>query len=173
MDVDEQLCFNVDSTSICLLGRPRVKFSILIRVEKKLVSDVSFNPGQNEYLFYFISHRRENIYGKNCGMFYKNVLRKKTFGMQLQDYIKAMMLDCISNRIKMLNFKTFKIALLATINSKNVTASLLLNLYATKDLWSKKATRYSCRRCHDFEEYCVWKSQPTKEEVCKKSFFWL
>ena len=67
-------------------------------------------------------------------MFYKNVLRKKTFGVQLQDYIKAMMLDCISNRIKMLNFKTFKIALLATINSKNVTASLLLNLYATKDL---------------------------------------
>ena len=67
-------------------------------------------------------------------MFYKNVLRKKTFGMHLKDYVKAMMLDCISNRIKMLNFKTFKIALLATINSKNVTASLLLNLYATKDL---------------------------------------
>ena len=40
---------------------------------------------------------------------------------------------------------------------------------ATKDLWSKKTTRYSCKRCHDFKEHCVWKGQATKEEVCKKS----
>ena len=45
------------------------------------------------------------------------------------------MLDFINNGSKMFNFKTFKIVLLATINSKMVTASLLLNLLAaTKDL---------------------------------------
>ena len=44
--------------------------------------------------------------------------------MQLQDYIKTMMLDFI-NSSKMFNFKTFKIVLLATINSIIVAASLL------------------------------------------------
>ena len=33
--------------------------------------------------------------------------------MQLQDYIKTMMLDFLSKRSKMFNFKTFKIVLLA------------------------------------------------------------
>ena len=51
--------------------------------------------------------------------------------MQLQNYIKTIMLDFINKRSKMFNFKTFKIVLLATINSKIVTASLLT---ATKDL---------------------------------------
>ena len=50
--------------------------------------------------------------------------------MQLQDYIKTMMLDFINNRSKMYNFKTFKVVLLATINSKIVAASLLLHLYS-------------------------------------------
>ena len=55
--------------------------------------------------------------------------------MQLQDHIKTKMLDFIKNRSKMFNFKTFKIVLLATMNSNIVTASLLLNLLAaTKDL---------------------------------------
>ena len=49
------------------------------------------------------------------------------------------------------------------------TASLLLNLAATKDLWSKKTTRYSCKMCYYAKEYCVWTGQATKEEVCKKS----
>ena len=44
--------------------------------------------------------------------------------MQLQDYIKSMMLYFINKRSKMFNFKTFGIVLLATINSKIVTASL-------------------------------------------------
>ena len=50
--------------------------------------------------------------------------------MQLQDYIKTMMLDFIKKRSKMFNFKTFKIVLLATINSKInsvVRNSFLLN----------------------------------------------
>ena len=33
----------------------------------------------------------------------------------------------------------------------------------------KETTRYSCKRSYDFEEYCVWKGQATKEEVCEKS----
>ena len=48
--------------------------------------------------------------------------------MQLEDYIKTMMLDFINKTIKMFNFKTFKIVLLATINSKIVIAPLLSNL---------------------------------------------
>ena len=75
--------------------------------------------------------------------------------MQLQDYIKTMMLDFINKRSKMFNFKTFKIVLLATIYSTIVTASLLLNLAATKDLLSKKTTRYSCKICYYVKEYCV------------------
>ena len=55
---------------------------------------------------------------------------KSTFRMQLQDYIKTKMLDFIHKRSKMINFRTFKIVLLATINSIIVTAVLLLNLYA-------------------------------------------
>ena len=39
------------------------------------------------------------------------------------------MLDFINKRSTMFNFKTFKIVLLATINSVIVTASLLLNPY--------------------------------------------
>ena len=63
-----------------------------------------------------------------------------------------------------------KIILLATINSIIVTASFLLNFVystATKDLWSKKTTRYSYKRCHNFEDYYLWKGQATKEELCK------
>ena len=37
--------------------------------------------------------------------------------MQLQDYIKTILLDFIHKRSKMFNFKTFKIVLLATTNS--------------------------------------------------------
>ena len=57
------------------------------------------------------------------------VYEKSMLRMQLQDYIKSMMLDFITKRINLFNFKLFKIVLLATINSIIVTASLLLNLY--------------------------------------------
>ena len=50
--------------------------------------------------------------------------------MQLQDYIKTKMLDFINKRSMMFSFKTFKIVLLATINLKILTVSLLLNLYS-------------------------------------------
>ena len=49
--------------------------------------------------------------------------------MQLRDCIKSMMLDFITKKINLFNFKLFKIVLLATINSIIMTASLLLNLY--------------------------------------------
>ena len=26
----------------------------------------------------------------------------------------------------------------------------------------------SCKICHDFEEYCIWKGQATNVKVCKK-----
>ena len=52
------------------------------------------------------------------------------FRMQLQDYTKTMVLDIIKKRSRMFNLKTFKIVLLATVHSKIVTASLLLNLYS-------------------------------------------
>ena len=97
---------------------------------KKICVTLEFQPGAKLIYFYFISIRGENIFAKICSTFYENVLRKKTFRMQLQDYIKTMMLDFINKRNKMFNFKTFKIVLLATINSKIVTASLLLNLYS-------------------------------------------
>ena len=72
---------------------------------KKLVSHVSFNPGQSEY-FLLYSSRGENVLAKICSKFYKNVLWKNTFRMQLQDYIKTMMLEFINKRSKMFNFKT-------------------------------------------------------------------
>ena len=55
---------------------------------------------------------------------------KSPFRMQLQVYIKTMMLYFINKRSKIFNFKTFKIVFLATINSVIVTAPLLLNLHA-------------------------------------------
>ena len=148
---------------------PRGEFSISTRVAKNWFHTwVSTRDKVN--LFCFISARGENIFAKNCGIFYKNVLRKKMFRMQLQDYIKPMMLYFINKRSKMFNFKIFGIVLLATINSKIVTASLCWTcIAATKDLWSKKTTRNSWKRCNDFEEYCLWKGQRTKQEVCKKS----
>ena len=42
----------------------------------------------------------------------------------VKGYKKTLMLDFISNRSKMFNFKTFKTVLLTTIYSKNVTVSL-------------------------------------------------
>ena len=42
-----------------------------------MVSHATFNPGRNEYFFYFISPLKENIFAKICGIFYKNALRKK------------------------------------------------------------------------------------------------
>ena len=56
---------------------------------------------------------------------------EKDVSYAVKDYIKTIMLDFINKRSKMFNFKTFKIVLLATINSKIVTALLLLNLYSS------------------------------------------
>ena len=74
---------------------------------KKLVSHVSFNPGRNEYfLLHFIPGWK--MFAKICSIFYKNVLWENTFLMQLQDYIKTMMVEFINKRSKMFNFKTLK-----------------------------------------------------------------
>ena len=62
-------------------------------------------------------------------MFYKNVLWKKNISYEVTELQKNLMLDFINKRSTMFNFKTFKIFLLATINSVIVTASLLLNPY--------------------------------------------
>ena len=86
--------------------------------------------GPNEYFFTSI-HPGVKIYlQKFAAYFTKMFFWKKMFCMQLQDYIKTMILDFINKRIKMLNFITFEIVLLATINSCIVTASFLLNLYS-------------------------------------------
>ena len=55
------------------------------------------------------------------------------------------------------NFKTFKIVSLPTINSiiVSLTFITLAHSIATTDLRSKKTTRYSYKRCHNFEEYCI------------------
>ena len=44
--------------------------------------------------------------------------------MQLQNYIKTVIIDFINKRSKIFNFKAFKIVLLAKANSKIMTASL-------------------------------------------------
>ena len=44
------------------------------------------------------------IYAEICGIFYKNVLPKKTFRMQLRHYIKTTILDFINKGSKMFNF---------------------------------------------------------------------
>ena len=75
---------------------------------KKIVVTPEFQPGAKRILLYFISPRDETIFAKICAIFYKNASRKKTFRMQLQDYMKAMMLDFINKRSKIFNFKTFK-----------------------------------------------------------------
>ena len=64
---------------------------------KKLVSHLRFNPGQNEYFLLHFTLGWKYI-AKICGIFYKNILRKTTFRMKLQDYIKTMMLDFINKR---------------------------------------------------------------------------
>ena len=81
-----------------------------------------------------------NYIFKDLQRILQNVLRKKHSSyMQLQDYIKTMMLNFINKRRKIFNFKTFKIVLSATINSAIVTASLLFIklVYSTttKNLW--------------------------------------
>ena len=79
--------------------RPRVKFLFLIstRVEKSWCH-AWVSTGGKTNIFYFISPRGENIFAKICAIFCKNLLWKKTFRMQLQDYIKTTMLDFINKR---------------------------------------------------------------------------
>ena len=96
-----------------------VKFSVSTRVEK------SFNPGQNEYFFTSI-HAEVKIYLQRLAAFFTNILNGKSpFCMRLRVYIKTMLLDFITNRSKMFNFKTFKVVLLATIDL--VIARMLRN----------------------------------------------
>ena len=110
--------------------RPEVKFSISTWVEINWCYTWVSIRGKTNIFFTSFAPQGQNIFTKICSIFYKNVLWKKTFRMQLQDYMKTMMLDSINKRSKMFNFEIFKIVLLATINSKIVTASLLLNLYS-------------------------------------------
>ena len=79
---------------------------------KKIGVTREFQPEAKQIFFYFISPQGKNIFAKICGIFYKNVLQKETFRMQLQEYIKTMMLDFINKRSEMFNFKML---LLATI----------------------------------------------------------
>ena len=113
---------------------------------KKIGATPDFQPGAKQIHSLLPAHptRGENTPAKIRGI--NTATRKKTPRMQLQD-IKTMRPDFINKRSKMLNLKTFKIY-----------------------LWSKilkQTTRYSYKRSHDFEEYCVWKGQATKEELSK------
>ena len=96
---------------------------------KKIGITHEFQPVVKRIYFYFVLPWSENIFAKICGIFYKNVLRKKSISYAVTELQKNLMLDFINMRSTMFNFKTFKIVLLATINSVIVTASLLLNLY--------------------------------------------
>ena len=75
---------------------PGVKFSIAVTRE--------FQPGAKRIFFYFISPWAENIFSKICGIFYKNILQKKT---RLQDYIKIMMISP-TTEVRCLILKRFK-----------------------------------------------------------------
>ena len=118
---------------------------------------MSFSPGRNEYFFYFIS-LWVKIYLQIFAYF------TSAFYMQLlsMDYIKTM-LNFINNRRRLFNFKTFKIVLLATINSIIVTASVLSNLYTVLliknydqstqiDILIKDAYIYLARLCCIFHQ---------------------
>ena len=59
-------------------------------------------------IFYFISPRDEKIFAKICGIFYKNVLRKKTFLMQLHDYIKLWCQISSTRKVRCLILKLLK-----------------------------------------------------------------
>ena len=91
---------------------------------KKIGITLEFQPEVKWIFFYFISPLGENIFAKICDIFYKNAIWKKTFHMQLQNYIKTVIIDFINKRSKIFNFKAFKIVLLAKANSKIMTASL-------------------------------------------------
>ena len=72
------------------------------------MSHVSFNPGQNEY-FFSSFHPMVKIYlQRPAADFIKMFFEKSKFRMQLQDYIKIIMLDLTNRRIKKFNFKRFK-----------------------------------------------------------------
>ena len=111
-----------------------VKFPILIQIEKLLPTvvtrHVSISPGRNEYFFTLFQPRVE-LYMQRFAVYFTKLFRGKSmFCMQLQDYIKAMMLDFINKRSKaFIDFKWFKIVSLAAISSIIFIASLSLNLY--------------------------------------------
>ena len=132
----------------------------LICVSKRPVARSSvtreFQPVAKRIFFYFISPWSGTIFAKICGNFTKMFYAKSTFRMQLQGK-KTMILDFINKSSKTFNFLL------------NFVFIKLSHSTATKDLWSKKPTRHSYKRCRNFEEYCVWKGQATKEKVCKKN----
>ena len=87
------------------------------------------------------------------GYFTKMFYGKKHVSYPVQDYIKSMIFDFSNKRRKMFNFRTFKIVVLATVNSIIVTALISLKLYTVlllKISDHKKTTRYSDKRCHNF-----------------------
>ena len=92
----------------------------------------SFNPGWKKFqpgskrIFFTSIHAEVKIYLQRLAAFFTNILNEKSpFCMQLWVYIKTMLLDFITNRSKMFNFKTFKVVLLATIDL--VIARMLRN----------------------------------------------
>ena len=107
--------------------RPGVKFSISTRAEKNWCHTwASTRDETNIFLLHFTPGWKYVC--KDLRRILEKCFMEKDVCMQLQDYIKTMMLDFINKRSMMFSFKTFKIVLLATINSKILTVSLLLNL---------------------------------------------
>ena len=92
---------------------------------KKIGVTREFRPGANKY-FFTSFHPGVKLYAKICGIFYKNVLHKRHVSYVVPGLYKT---DFINKRSKIFNFKTFKIVLLATMNSIIGTTSLLRNSY--------------------------------------------
>ena len=105
---------------------------------KKIGVTREFQPKAKRNFFYFISHQVK-IYLQRFAAYDTKMLYRNVLCMQLQVCIKNM-LHFINKRSKMFDFKTFE-------NMK------LLCITVTKDLWSKKTTRYSYKRCNDLEKY--------------------
>ena len=118
-----------------------VKFSISTRVEENWCHTWDSTRGKTN-ISYFISPWGENIFAKICGIFYKNILRKTTFRIKLQDYIKTMMLDFISKRTQLAQRRCDKIVTTLWHGRK-----WELRRRRSPTLWQRRCSTLS-RRCH-------------------------
>ena len=89
---------------------------------------LSFNPGRNKY-FLTSFHNGVKVYLQTFEVYFAKMFYKKARFVCSYYIVKTILLDLISNKNKMFNFQTFKVVLLATINSIFVTALLLVNFY--------------------------------------------